>query len=154
MNTSLRGSSRACLLTHILRAAATSGRSCSAACRLFFKGEVQMAQKTEDGGLADDNVVLGQASLQFRQREVRPRRDPAYDPALVRLQSISLVATKLVGTDAPGVSPTRQKTAHRTDADPARRRYLFIGHSRFDAFNDAASQILRIRLAHPCWPPV
>src|SRR5579864_5886332 len=154
MNTSRRGSSLACILIHILRAAATSGRSCSAACRLFFKGEAQMAQKSEDRGLADDHAVLGQATFKFRQREVRLRRDPAYDPILVRLQGISLVCAKLLSTDVAGPTPTRPKPAHRTDAEPARLRDLFIGHSRFDALNHAASQILRVRLAHPCWPPV
>ena len=48
MNTNCLGLSSACRLRNALRAAATSGLSCSAARRLFFIGQIQIAQKTSD----------------------------------------------------------------------------------------------------------
>src|ERR1700675_4069938 len=95
MNTSFLGSSPVCILRHALRAAATSGRSCSAACRLFFKGEAQVAKEPEDRGLSDSHLLLRQSSLKFAQREVGSRRNPLRDPVLVRRQRISFVSAKL-----------------------------------------------------------
>jgi hypothetical protein len=40
-------------LCKALRSAATSGRSCSAACRLFLKGHLRMTKKSENRRLAD-----------------------------------------------------------------------------------------------------
>src|SRR5207249_7429043 len=100
MNTSFLGSSPACILRQALRAAATSGRSCSAACRLFFKGQVQMPQKSEDRRKADLNLVLRQSGCNLRQRNIGLLRHPLSDPLLVRGQSVALVTAKLRRTDA------------------------------------------------------
>src|SRR5271165_4634760 len=152
MNTSLLGSSLACILNHAFRAAATSGRSCSAACRLFFKCETQMAKKAKDRGLANSHILLRQASSKFRQRDVRPHVQPSPDPIPLPFQRITFVATKLFGIDAPRASPTREKSAYRTDANATEFSGLFIGVARFDRMNYATPQVLRVWLAHSCWP--
>src|SRR5262245_11862026 len=118
MNTSLLGSSLACILNHAFRAAATSGRSCSAACRLFFKTESEMAKEAEDRGLADSQRLLRQPGLEFGQRNVRLRVHPARNPRPVLLQRIAFVPTKPLGLDTPGAAPTREKATDRTDAHP------------------------------------
>src|SRR5262245_55745319 len=106
INTRRFGSSLVCNLIQALRAAATSGRSCSAACRLFFKCEFEMTKEAEDRGLADHHFFLSQASLKLGQRDVRLRIHPSLDLTPVRFQGISLVAAKLFRTDASSASPT------------------------------------------------
>src|SRR5215470_16755265 len=154
INTRRLGSSLLCILNHALRAAATSGRSCSAACRLFFKSEFKMTKEAEDSGLTDRHSLLCQASLKFAQRDVRLCINPSHDPAPVRLQHISLVATKFLRTNAPGASPTREKSTDRTDAHATQVGSLFVGVAALNRLNDTPSQIFRVWLPHPCWPPV
>src|SRR6266404_1045014 len=153
MNTSFLGSSPVCILRHALRAAATSGRSCSAACRLFFKGEIQMAKESEDRGLANDHLPLGQSRLKLGQREVRSRRNPSRNPFLMPFKSIAFISAKLRRTDTSASSPTRQKPAYRTYAHATKTGNLSIGMARLDRLHDAAAQVFRIRLPHPSWPP-
>src|SRR5437867_7945304 len=90
MKTSRFGSSRGCRLRNAARAAATSGRSCSAACRLFFEGQLQMPQKAEDRGETDLNLVLRQSGCDLGQRDIRLLRHPLSDPLFVRGQSMAL----------------------------------------------------------------
>src|SRR5262245_5381713 len=106
INTRRLGSSLVCNLIHALRAAATSGRSCSAACRLFFKCDFEMSKKAEDRGLADHHFFLSQPGLKFGQRDVRLRIHPSLDLTPAWCQCVSLVAAKLFGTDASSASPT------------------------------------------------
>src|SRR5262249_22413424 len=153
MNTSLRGSSLICILCHALRAAATSARSCSAACRLFFEGKAQMAEKPEDRSLADRRLLFRQSRLKLGQGDVRLPNNPARDAIPVPLQRIPFVSTKLRGSDAPGLAPTRNKPAHRADAHAIEFRDLFIAVPALDPLYNASSQVFRIRLSHPCWPP-
>src|SRR6266436_2510638 len=154
MNTSFLGSSLVCILNHALRAAATSGLSCSAACRLFFKSETKMANKAEDRGLADSHPLLRQASLEFSQRDVRLRTQPSRDPIPVPFQRITFVTTKFLRTDTPGASPTCEKSAYRTDAHVTEFSGLLVGVARLDRMNYVTPQVLRIWLAHSCWPPL
>ena len=153
MNTSLLGSSLVCILNHALRAAATSGRSCSAACRLFFKAEAQMTKEAEDRGLADRQLLLRHSHLEFGQRDVRLCVHPSRNPRPVPLQRIAFVTTKLLRLDTPAATPTREKATDRTDTHPAQFRSLFIRVARLDCLNYATPQVLRIWLAHSCWPP-
>src|ERR1700732_1426918 len=153
MNTSFLGSSPICILRHALRAAATSGRSCSAACRLFFKGEIQMVKEPKDRGLADSHLLLRQSCLNFGKRDVRSRSNPLRDAFLMPFKSISFISAKLRRTDASASSPTRQKSAYRTHAHATKTGNLFIGMARLDRLHDAAAQVFRIWLPHPCWPP-
>src|SRR5436309_3506086 len=153
MNTSLRGSSLICILCHALRAAATSGRSCSAACRLFFKGKVQMTEKPEDRSLADRHLLLRQSRLKLGQRDVRLRNNPSRDAIPIPLQGIPFVSTKLRRSDVPDLAPPRNKPAHRTDAHAIEISDLLVAVPGLDPLYDASSQVFRIRLSHPCWPP-
>src|SRR6266481_4205051 len=148
MNTSFLGSSPACILRQALRAAATSARSCSAACRLFFKGEIQMTKEPEDRGLANDHLLLGQSRLKLGQRDVRSRRNPSRDPFLMPFKSIAFISAKLRRTDTSASSPTRQKPTYRTYAYATKTGNLFIGMARRNRLHDAAAQVFRIRLPH------
>src|ERR1700731_3774520 len=153
MNTSFLGSSPVCISRHALRAAATSGRSCSAACRLFFYCEIHMAKEPEDRGLADSHLLLCQSRLKFGQRDFRSRSNPFRDPFLMPFKRISFISAKLRRTDTSASSPTRQKSAYRTHAHATKTGNIFIGMARLDRLHDAAAQVFRIWLPHPCWPP-
>jgi hypothetical protein len=85
-----------------------------------------MAKKAEDRSLADRHLLLRQASLQLRERDVRLPGHPLRDPFLVPLQDMTLIATTLRGTDAPGASPTCEKSAYRTDTYTAEAGGLLV----------------------------
>src|ERR1019366_9826852 len=87
MKTSRFGSSLGCCVCKALRAAATSGRSCSAARRLFFKGQLQMMQKPGDRRLAHRDLLLCQSELELRQRDIRLFRNKLPDQFFMRRQS-------------------------------------------------------------------
>ena len=122
MNTSRLGSSLRWLRRQRRRMAATSGRSCSAACRAFFIRQPEMAQKAEHRRGRNHHPSLGKPGLQFQQRQVRLLGNPSLDPLGILRQRIILVATKLVRTDAAGGAVSPDVAANRTQADPAQLR--------------------------------
>src|SRR5215471_12513755 len=115
----------------------------------FFKAEAQMTKEAEDRGLADRR----HSHLEFGQRDVRLCVHPSRNPRPVPLQRIAFVTTKLLRLDTPAATPTREKATDRTDTHPAQFRSLFIRVARLDCLNYATPQVLRIWLAHSCWPP-
>src|ERR1700675_3838056 len=153
MNTSFLGSSPVCRRCNVLRAAATSGRSCSAARRLFFKGQLQMMQKPGDRRFADRDLLLCQSGLEFRQRDVRLLRHQLPDQSLVRRQREILVAAELGRADATRLSVKPEEAADRADAHFALLRSFRNGGATLDRHHHSSTQILRKRLRHPYWPP-
>ena len=153
MNTSFLGSSLGCRLRKARRSAATSGRSCSAACRLFFKGEFQMAQKSEDRALSDVDLLFGQLGSYLRQRHIRLLRHQAPDKFFIRRQTIGLVSTELRGADVARAALEPEEPNNRTQA-----HVMVIGSLRkrralCNVIDHACAQIVRIWLRHSCWPP-
>src|SRR6201999_2554449 len=72
MKTSLLGSSEGWLWRQALRACATSSRSCSAACSIFFKADLPAGEKAPHRAVADHNGFVGtQTLLDLAQRQVR-----------------------------------------------------------------------------------
>src|SRR6266478_8746096 len=116
MKTSRFGSSLGCCFCKALRAAATSGRSCSAARRLFFKGQLQMMQKSGDRRLTDLHLLLRQNGLELRQRDIRLLRHQLPDSLLMRCQSISLVPAEFGRTDTARFAVKPTKAHDRADA--------------------------------------
>src|SRR6516165_3794010 len=132
INTSLLGSSFFCRRCKALRAAATSGRSCSAARRLFFKGQVQMMQKAGDRRLSDRDLFLREPLLKFRQRDVRLFGYQFPHQIFVRRQREILVATKFGRRDAARLAVKLEEADHRADADPALLRSFRDGGPALD----------------------
>src|SRR6266436_8213947 len=151
--TSRRGSSFGCRRCRDRRSAATSGRSCSAARRLFFKGQLQMMKKTGNRRLADCDLFLRQTGHKLFQRDVRLVRHQLPNQFLMLCKREILVAAKLSRTYAAGFPVKFQEPDNRTDADPV----VFCGFRYRGAIqnclNRSSAQIFRIRLCHPCWPP-
>src|SRR6266852_9936886 len=71
INTSRAGSSMPCSRIQRRRARATSARCRSAACRLFFKGDVVAVEKTPERAAAGFNPPLAQLCNRLYQGQVR-----------------------------------------------------------------------------------
>src|SRR4029077_9521433 len=144
INTSRAGSSMPCSRIQRRRARATSVRSRSAACRLFFEGDAMSSKKPRKSTLAGSDPPLqqfrqrllqGQIGLlsdqsQYYRRMLFQRRDAP--SARLRRGAPSLV---------PALQPFDPRT--RTDAETLRsltpRRPLVL-----DRFNHALPQVTRI----------
>src|SRR6266566_1309783 len=153
MNTSLLGSSLFCRRCNALRAAATSGRSCSAARKLFFKGQLQMMQKPRDRRLSDRDLFLLQSVLEFGQRDVRLLRYQLPHQILVRRQREIFVAAEFGRVDAARLPVKLEEADDRTDADPALLRGFRDRGPALDRLDHTPTQIRRIWLRHSCRPP-
>ena len=70
MNTSRSGSRSSCPSNQASRRLRTSGRSCSAACAVFFTRDPVPAAKAPERTDTDLRPLLGQARLQLRQGDV------------------------------------------------------------------------------------
>src|SRR3954453_4758722 len=117
--TSRRGLSFGCRRCSDRRSAATSGRSCSAARRLFFKGQLQMMKKARNRRLADCDLFLRQSGCKLCERNVRLVRHQLPNQLLMLCKREILVAAKLRRTDAASVPVKFNEPADRTDAEPA-----------------------------------
>src|SRR5882757_5908429 len=148
------GLSFGCRFRKALRSAATSGRSCSAACRLFFKGQFQMTQKAEDRRLTGHDLGLRQLRLQLSQRNVRLLHHPLFDSSLVRRQHMALVTAELRGPDTSGFTLPLQKAYDRTETHMMSVGRFLQGRAVLNRNNHACAQIARIGLRHPYWPPL
>src|ERR1700693_4013872 len=147
MKTSCFRSSLGCRLFKALPAAATSGRSCSAARRLFFKAQIQMMQESEDRRLTDRHHLLRQNGLELCQRDIRLLRHQLPDQFLVRGQSISLVPAEFGRTDAARFAVESAEAYDRTDAHPKLLRNFRNRSAILPSPNYTFTQILRIRLS-------
>src|SRR5712691_5077910 len=131
MNTSLLGSSLFCRRCNALRAAATSGRSCSAARDLFLR----------------------QSIFEFGQRDVRLLRYQLPHQILVRRQREIFVAAEFGRVDAARLPVKLEEADDRTDADPALLRGFRDRGPALDRLDHTPTQIRRIWLRHSCRPP-
>jgi hypothetical protein len=98
-----------------------------------------MTKEAEDRRLAYRHFLLSQASLKFGKCDVRLPIHPSLDPTPVRFQCIPFVTTKFLGTNAPGPSPSCEKSTDSTDAYAAQVGSLFVGVTLLDCLNDATS---------------
>src|SRR5712692_2116847 len=153
MNTSLLGSSLVCRRCNALRAAATSGRSCSAARKLFFKGQLQMMQKPGDRRLSDRDLFFLQSVFEFGQRDVWLLRYQLPHQILVHRQREIFVAAEFGRVDAARLPVKPEEADHRADADPALLRSFRDGGPALDRPDHSPTQIRRIWLRHACRPP-
>src|SRR6202163_2045948 len=93
MKTSRGASSLDCSTFSAARAAATSGRSCSAACRVFFERDVVAFVEAPDRGRTGFQPLLGlEPHANLFERQVRLRRDQIKQPFAMRLKRRAAVA--------------------------------------------------------------
>src|SRR5579863_1267938 len=95
INTNRAESSIPCSRIQRRRARATSARCRSAACRLFFKGDVVSIIKPRKGAPAGSNPSLAQLRKRLLQGQVRPFENQRQYPLGVRFQWRSASAARL-----------------------------------------------------------
>src|SRR5437764_13534983 len=155
MKTSLSGSRRGASSRQAARAAATSGLSCSAACRLFFEGDGVAVEEPPDRARRKRGTLLIREQLgNLDKGQIGLLFDRIQDELAMRLDAVRTLVTALpLGRDRAASKPLLDKT-HRT-----RRRYpkplrsRAARHAAIDRPNDPNPQIFRQGLRHVCWPP-
>src|SRR5258708_6416220 len=98
MKISCFGSRVSCSFRKALRAAATSGRSFSAACRFFLKGQVDVVEDPKNPRLAPLHFFFRQTNLKLCKRTIRLSRYNLLTPIFMGLKRKSLVPAELVWT--------------------------------------------------------
>src|SRR5260221_4798733 len=101
MKISCFGSRVSCSFRKALRAAATSGRSCSAACTLFFKGQVDVVEEPRNPRLAHLHLFFRQANLKLCKRTIRLFRYKLLNPICMWLKREVLYPPNLSGLTLP-----------------------------------------------------
>src|SRR5260370_30313000 len=127
INTRWAGSSKPCSRTQRRRARATSARSRSAACRLFFDGDAVAGEESGKRAPACRDSLLSQRQDHLIQREVRLLTNEGEDPLRVLLQWRRTPSTRhRLGSPpvAEGVHPPGRGTAAHGELlrGPAARR--------------------------------
>src|SRR5712692_627060 len=118
MKTSFAGSSNGWSFRHAARAAATSGRSCSAACTVFFEADTFPGVEPPHRSVADADAALLQLVADLLQRQVRSHFDPLQKPGPLALQARTVIAAHGLRRHAAGVLPAPNPVDHRADPDP------------------------------------
>ena len=133
------------------RAAATSGRLCSAARRSFFMRQTEVAQQPPDRATVHRRPMRhGNLGGQFRHSQVPLLADPAGDP---RLQARQLAMTAAIALGFRSQTAGRPlQLDHVVDKlhrnpEPRRRRPMRVPLR--DKIHHALSQLNRMRLAGP-----
>src|SRR6188472_329308 len=151
-------SSCGCSRFHFVRAARTSLRSCSAACRLFFECDVMAVEKPPYRASADKNAARSQPPTNFLQCQVRFGGNQLQQPLRVNIQRRAL-ATHGLGYHRSGLSPARHPSDRRAWTYLKRCRGFVAGRPRLNRTYNPFTQVTRAswfsrivistRLAHP-----
>ena len=122
MNTKRGALREGCSAFSAARAAATSGRSCSAACRVFFERDLLTIVEAPDR--ARSNLELLRAAepqADVIERQVRLLGDKIEQPLLMLVQRRAAMAGAGLGLDAAGRRPALDPANCRRGTDVSRR---------------------------------
>src|ERR1700731_4166149 len=101
MKTSFDGSSELCPAFQAIRASATSGRSCSAACAVFFEADALGGKEPPYRPVADLHPGPAPPPPPHLQRQIGPRLDPLQQPGpILPFQARAALATHRLGGQA------------------------------------------------------
>ncbi len=151
MNTSLAGSSMACSRFQRRRARATSGRSCSAACRLFFEGDLVALEEAPDGGAAGPNFMPAHRRDHLIQRQIRPLGNQREQEVRMLLQRRGAAAARL-GHAASRIAKTPHPFDRSAGADLEVFGRLASRSATLNAGDDTPTNIGRIGFRHCSTP--
>src|SRR5208283_2391217 len=96
MNTSFSTSIVGSACAHAFRARCTSSRSCSLACRVFFKGQIPFVQLMPQGADLDPDARRGKTFTQLGQTQPRRLFDPGAQQGLHRRDARLAMAADLM----------------------------------------------------------
>src|SRR5438477_11470100 len=102
MKTRREGSSRPWYFFHGARRLATSGRSCSLACRLFFEADPFVLEEVPDREVAHLDPAFGKLRCQRPQRDIWFLGEPRQQPGSLTRQRIGAPPADLVSRRVPG----------------------------------------------------
>src|SRR6202162_3363729 len=106
MKTRRTGSIRLCRAAHCTRRRATSGRSCSRACTVFFEAQPLGVNKVPHRAIIDLEAAPGEFDHQPTQGEVRLANPLAQPCRMLVPDRFGLVPTHLARRHAPGCPET------------------------------------------------
>src|SRR5512136_998253 len=150
MNTRRVESSMCCARFQRLRARATSGRSCSAARRLFFERDLVAPEEAPDGCSLAGNLMLAHDRDDLIERQIRLLRDKREQESRVFLQRRGAAAERL-GRAASGLVKKLHPFDRSTRTDVEMFGRLASRRASLDASNHPRADICRIGLRH-CSP--
>src|SRR5262249_12725925 len=154
MKTRRLGSMRPWYFFHCARRRATSGRSCSAACRLFFERHFLGLQEVPDRLAAHPDAAGCKLGLDAAQRQIRLHGQPPQQPvALTREHERPIPPPHRLARRAPRRPVALRPPHNARNADYELPRRLTATLAAFDRRHHPFAQIKRIRSRHPYWPP-
>jgi hypothetical protein len=138
-----------CSALSAARSAATSGRSCSAAFRVFFKSDVvtivEAPNRTDAGFLLP---LRAQSNADLLKRQVRFRGDQIEQPLLVPLERRAAVAGAGFRIHAACRRPALDPADCRRGANVEKARRLSGALARFHDRNYPHPKVFRVSLRH------
>ena len=146
-NTSRAGSRKPCSRIQRRRARATSARCRSAACRLFFKGDVVAVKKAPERAAAGSNPTLAQLCERLHQGQVWMLRNYSQDLGRKLFERRNASATRL-RRGAVMVAPALQPLDCRCYAHLKTFGRLAPRRACSHSLDNAFPQITRIGLRH------
>jgi hypothetical protein len=149
MNTSRAGLRAGCRARQARRAAATSGRSCSAACCVFFSREPRSDQETAERRAAHRDPRGREPAAQLADREVRLGQKQRLHALRVRRQLRALAAADALGLECAQHTPALYQLAHEAHAHLELGGHRAARQSRLHGAHHPFAQIHRIRSCHP-----
>src|ERR1700722_13598179 len=143
INTSRRTSQLGCCRRQRLRAALTSGRSCSAARVVFFIAQSQSLQTMPQGRQADGHLQLLPALfLQLAQGQTRLPDNPTAQGPVMLFQAGAPIAADWFGLALAGVRVLFPKPFHALATDPKTLAHDAGAFSACARGDDPLAQIL------------
>jgi hypothetical protein len=149
MNTRHCGLSAVWRSRQAARAAATSGRSCSAACWVFFSRQAMGQEEAAERRAAGLDTTAGQADAELFDGQIRLGRQQRPHPLGMDIERRAFPSAVSVRRDRATPAPALHQLDHEADAD------LELGGGgaprppALDRAHNALAQIHRIRSCHP-----
>src|SRR5438552_17895440 len=154
MKTRREAFSAGCSAFNSSRAAATSGRSCSAACRTFFERDLVAVVEAPDRAGSDSELLLAPKPVaDLLERQIGLLRHEIKQPSLVRLERRATVAGAGLRLDASRCVPLVEPTHRRRGGKVEQTRDLPPALSLLDHRYRTLAQVHRVALRHGIPPP-
>src|SRR3954466_666861 len=149
MNTKRGALREGCSAFSAARAAATSGRSCSAACRVFFERDPLTIVEAPDRTRSNLELLsAAEPQADVIECQVRLRGDKIEQPLLMLVQRRAATASAGLGLDAAGRRPALDPADRGRGPDVEQTCRLPRAVAFLDDRNDPLPQVCRVSLRH------
>src|ERR1700678_213592 len=149
MNTRRRALSDGCSAFNSARAAATSGRFCSAACRVFFEGDIVTLIESPDRAPPGLELLFAdKPRADLVERQVGLRSDEVEQPPLMRLERRAAMAGARLRRDASRVRPAFEPADRSRNANIEQTCRFSPALACLDHTDHPSPKIVRVSLRH------